>query len=170
MAATTFRLRVWTRYFESVDSVWAHKTTPARLQEELWPWTHLWLSAQDGQALQAALQTGEPVTADARLVPPGIAWPLRLVSADAPHRFEDHSDNALFSRFEHQHLLEETPDGCRYIDDVIFRPRGPSSKLSALSLKWLFTHRHRVAARHLRADRRTIGTAMLRVLLEEDGA
>lgn len=168
MAVTTFRLRVWTRYFESVDSVWAHKTTPSRLQEELRPWARLVLSEHDSQALQAALQAGQPATASARLVPPGVSWPIQLVSADAPRRYEDHSQNALFSRFEHRHELEETPDGCRYIDDVIFTPRGPSSKLSALSLKWLFTHRHRVAARHLRADRRTVGTAVLRVLIEAD--
>ncbi|MFT4976819.1 MAG: hypothetical protein ACI8S6_002724 [Myxococcota bacterium] len=168
MAETTFRLRVWTRYFESVAAVWAHKSAPERLAEDLRPWLRLRFAAEDERTLHAALLAGEPARAVGRLVPPGVAWPVDLVRAEPPLFFEDHSDNVLFSRFEHRHILEEAPDGCRYVDDVIFMPRGPSTKLSAIALKWVFIHRHRVAARRLRPDVRTVGTAVLRVLIEED--
>ena len=169
MGETTFRLRVWTRYSEPVAAVWAHKTTPARLAAELRPWAALRLSQGDQQTLQAAVLEGHSAAVGAWLVPPGIRWPLQLVSSVPGECFEDHSENVLFSRFEHRHVFQPTDEGCRYIDDVIFTPRGPSAKLVALSTKWLFVHRHRVAARHLQPDRKTVGTAVLRVLIEEEG-
>jgi ligand-binding SRPBCC domain-containing protein len=168
MAETTFKLRVWTRYFTSVEEVWAHKTTPAHLLAELPYWARPALSAKDIDTLREAILHNRPAEVSARVGLLKLSWPIRLVHSAPPLLFEDHSENRMFSRFEHRHQLEEAPDGCRYIDQVTFTPRGPSAKLSALSLKWVFERRHRVAARHLPADQRTIGTAVLRVLIEED--
>ena len=166
MAATAFRLRVWTRYFTTPAAVWAYKTDPERIQAELRPWLSLRLA--DPDALRAALTAGQTaLETTARLTPPGIAWPLQIQLVTPGACFEDRSENALFSRFEHRHTVEETPDGSRYIDDVVFQPRLPAAKLAAILTQRLFVHRHRVAAQHLPADARTVGTSILRVLIEE---
>ena len=136
MAETTFQLRVWTRYFTSMDDVWAYKTTPALLLAELPRWARPVLSGADRDTLQEAVLSGRPAEVRGRIGILPLAWPIRLVRSEPPLLFEDHSENRLFSRFEHRHQLQASPDGCRYIDQIIFTPRGPSAKLSALSLKW----------------------------------
>ena len=166
MASTTFRLRVWTRYFSPVDAVWAVKTDPACLAAELRPW--LMLSTADTDGLVEAVRAGRPLQTTARLLPVAISWPINLVESVPGQRFTDTSVNALFSRFEHQHIFEPTPDGCRYIDDVVFTPTLPTSKLTAILTRRLFVHRHRVASERLSPDARTVGTSVLRVLLEEE--
>lgn len=166
MGATTFRLRVWTRYFSSPEEVWAVKTDPACLAAEFRPW--LSFSVDDPDGLLAAVRSGGSAEAQARLLPLGIRWPISLTGSTPGEQFADTSTNALFSRFEHSHIFQPTPDGCRYIDDVVFTPALPANKLTAILTRRLFVHRHRIAAGRLPADQRTIGTSVLRVLLEED--
>lgn len=165
MPRTTFHLRVWTRYFASVEQVWAFKTDPRRLAEEFRP--YLIFLLRDTDALRRAWH-GEPGEVRARLLPLGVCWPLRVEEVDAPHRFRDTSQNRLYARFEHEHIFEPTPDGCRYIDVVTFTPTLPLQKLTAILTRRLFVHRHRVAARHLPADARTVGTSVLRVSLVDE--
>ena len=50
--ATTFHLRVWTRFFAPLEDVWALKTDPAAIQAELQPWSSF--SIKDGDALRRA--------------------------------------------------------------------------------------------------------------------
>ncbi|MEL6343935.1 MAG: hypothetical protein AAFV53_12450 [Myxococcota bacterium] len=166
MASTTFRLRVWTRFLAPRADVWVLKTDPRRLVEEFLPYA-LFLSIDGGATVRGAREglTGKTTGI---LLPPGLPWPIDLIRSEPERVYVDHSKNLLYSRFEHQHLFEETPDGCRYIDDVIFQPALPFRKLSAVLTERMFIHRHQVAARHLPVDVRTVGTSVLRVLIEEE--
>ncbi|MFT5685522.1 MAG: ligand-binding SRPBCC domain-containing protein [Myxococcota bacterium] len=164
MGTTTFRLRVWTRYFSPPEKVWAVKTDPDCLAAELRPW--LRFSVSDADGLLAAVRSGDSAESEARLL--GIRWPIHLTGSTPGEQYADTSTNALFSRFEHTHVFEPTPDGCRYIDDVVFTPALPANKLTAILTRRLFVHRHRVVAQRLPADLKTIGTSILRVLLEEE--
>ena len=163
--ATTFRLRVWTRFFASVEEVWALKTDGDHLRSEF-PWFAPF-RVDDEERLRAAFEACEPCEVDGRFGPAGLSWPLRLEAVERCVRYRDTSENVLYSRFEHEHLFEAASDGCRYIDEVTFTPNGPAQKAVALSTLWVFRHRHRVTARKLPADTRTVGTGILRVLVED---
>jgi ligand-binding SRPBCC domain-containing protein len=158
---TTFHLRVWTRYFETPERVWQVKTDPAMLAKEL-P-RGFGLCMANPEVLAQALADGRPCEVPATIGPLRLAWPLRVEAVEPLRRYRDTSENALFSLYEHEHQLEPTPDGTRYIDKLIFRPALPAGKLVAILTQRLFVHRHQVAARHLRADARTIGVSVLRV-------
>ena len=166
MGATTFRLRVWTRYFSPADEVWAVKTDPACIAAEFRP--YLQLALDDADALLAAIRAGSALQTAARLLPLGVGWPIVLEGGVPGVSFKSTSTNTIFSRFEHTHTVQTTIDGSRYIDDVVFTPALPAAKLTAILTQRLFVHRHRVAAQRLSADARTVGTSVLRVLLEED--
>lgn len=172
MPPTAFHLRVWTRFYAPVEAVWAQKTDPAALAEEFRPFARFVSDEPDRVA--RALRGEVPMEIHARLqpggVPPGIAWPLRVEAVEEGRRFRDTSVNALFSRFEHEHLFEETPDGCRYVDAVTFVPRNPLQKATAIATRRFFIHRHHVAARRLPTDPQATGVAMLRVLVEGEAA
>jgi ligand-binding SRPBCC domain-containing protein len=158
---TTFHLRVWTRFFETQERVWDVKTDPAQLAKEF-PWG-LGISLAKPDLLARAFSDARPCELPATLGFMRLAWPLRMEAIEPHRRFRDSSENALFSRYEHEHLFESTPDGTRYIDKLIFQPAVPAAKLLAIATRRLFVHRHQVAARHLRADARTIGVSILRV-------
>ena len=157
MGATTFRLRVWTRYFSPIDEVWAVKTDPACMTAELRPYFQL--SVDDADALREAVRGGRSLRTDARLLPFGLGWPIELVESVPGESFKDTSSNAIFSRYEHSHIFQSTVDGCRYIDDVVFTPSLPASKMTAIITRRLFVHRHRVASERLSADARTVAAA-----------
>jgi ligand-binding SRPBCC domain-containing protein len=169
--ATTFHLRVWTRFFAPVEDVWALKTDPAAIQAEFRPYSAF--SIQDGDALRRALGGALPADLSAalrlgHLLP--VAWPIHLASAVKNTSFRDTSTNALFTRFEHDHLFEPTPDGCRYVDAVTFTSKAPAQKLFAIGMQRLFQHRHAVAATRLKTDPQATGVAVLRVLVEAEDA
>ena len=156
---TTFHLRAWTRFFDPIDRVWQVKTSRECLLREFPGWAPL--RVEDEQRLQAAFDRAEPVEVQARL---GLLpWPLRLELIEPGRRFVDSSENSLFESWHHEHLFEETSDGCRYIDAVTFRPRLPASKLAAVLTERFFIGRHKAAAPLLNADPRTIGVTVLRV-------
>jgi len=163
--APTWRLRVWTRFLAPAQDVWAYKTSLVGLRTELSP---LRLVIADPQGMERALAQGRPGHFQARLVPPGVAWPIDLVEVEPGRLFADHSDNALFSRFEHRHLVEPTPDGARYVDDLLLSPRGPlRGAILSLTVR-LFQHRHRRAARDLPHDPRVCGITVLREQLAHE--
>lgn len=171
MAETTFHLRVWTRFFDPVERVWAVKTDPDVMRSEFPPFFAF--DVRDPDALRAAFEAGQPVEVAGRfgtrmLGPARLPWPVRLEAVEPLRRFRDTSDNAMFKRFEHEHVFQETVDGTRYIDAVTFTPRLPAAKATAILLQRVFIHRHRVAARHLQPDARTVGTSVLRVLGEDE--
>lgn len=163
MSTTTFRLRVWTRFYAPPERVWELKTDPAALSGEFPLW--MAVSFGDGAAFRSALMKGAGAELSGRVGP--IPWPSKIEAVEAGHRFRESSTNAIFSRYEHEHLVEETPDGARYIDDIVFTPRTGLNKLTAIALQRTFQHRHRMSAIRLPADTRTVGTAVLRVLVEE---
>ncbi len=150
---TRWRLRVWTRFFESPATVWARKTDLGAIADEFPPWLPFALPADQRPALFAG------AVVQARLGP--IAWPLRVTAHVAGEFFTDESENALYAEFIHTHRVEPSSDGCRYIDEVCFVPRF-ASKAVAIATAHSFVQRHRRAARHLDADARTVGTAVLR--------
>ncbi len=164
--STTFHLRVWTRYNDPVSKVWAVKTDPKNLRGEFPFW--LPFRVEDEAGLSAAFAAGRPFETAGKVGLLGIAWPVRLESVEPGRRFRDSSTNALFSRFEHEHIFEETRDGARYVDAVTFTPCVPAPKMVAILLKQFFVARHRAASRLLSPDRLTIGTHVLRVLIEEE--
>ncbi len=165
--STTFHLRVWTRFSDPVQRVWQVKTSPQAFALEFPPWAPF--RPSDPDALHRALQTGEGLDTQARFGP-GIAWPLRLDPPEIGRRFVDHSSNALFQDWRHEHIFEETAEGCRYIDALTFTPAVPAAKLSAVLTRHFFVHRHKAVAHLLNADSRTIGVSVLRVAdLEELG-
>lgn len=162
--STTFRLRVWTRFLAPVAEVWRIKTEGPSLRGEFPAW--LPFRVDDEAALERAFSACEPCEVRGSLGL-GIPWPLRLEAVEPGVRYRDSSQNALYRRFEHEHIFEPTRDGCRYIDDVIFEPALPAAKALALSTLWLFQGRHRRAARLLPVDPQSVGTGVLRVLVEE---
>lgn len=169
--ATTFHLRVWSRFLAPVEDVWALKTDPAALQAEFRPWATF--AIPDGAALTRALGGDVPTTLDCSLRLGGVlpvAWPARVESAVAHRSYRDTSTNALYARWEHDHLFEVTPDGCRYVDAVTFTSRAPLQKVFAIATQRLFQHRHAVAAKRLPTDPQATAVAVLRVLVEEEAA
>lgn len=165
---TTFQLRVWTRFFASPEQVWALKTNPAALAAEFQPYFSF---SADAAAMSRAFAGALPAEIPAKLrpfgIPPGISWPVHLREAKAPEAYTDTSENIIYSRFSHHHSIEVTPDGCRYIDAVVFAPR-LASKPMALFTERLFRHRHKMAAKSLKADPQATGVSVLRVLIEEE--
>lgn len=167
--ATTFHLRVWTRFLAPVEDVWKLKTDPASIMAEFRPYASFCL---DENAVREAMAGHVPVDMKAslrlgRMLP--VAWPSRLESVKPNLSFRDTSTNRLFSRFEHDHLFEPTPDGCRYVDAVTFTSTVPAQKITAILTKRLFEHRHMVAARSLPTDPQATGVSVLRVLVEAEG-
>jgi ligand-binding SRPBCC domain-containing protein len=170
---TTFHLRVWTRFFVPVEEVWAVKTDPERVSAEFFPFASMrWKDvgaarqALSGVTLPAELQA----TVSLPFAPVGVPWPIRLDAFERGVRFRDTSVNALYSRFEHEHVFEKTSDGCRYVDIVTFTPTAPLQKLAAIATRRLFVHRHNVVARQLAADPQVTGVGVLRVMVEEETA
>lgn len=165
---TTFHLRVWTRFLAPLEDVWKLKTDPAAIAAEFRPYHSF---SMNDEAIRAALGGDVPADIPAsfrvgRMVP--IAWPIHLAAAQHHVSYRDTSTNQLFSRFEHDHLFEVTPDGCRYIDAVTFVSTVPAQKLTAILLKRMFEHRHAVAARALPTDPQATGISVLRVLVEAE--
>jgi ligand-binding SRPBCC domain-containing protein len=167
---TTFHLRVWTRFLAPVEDVWRLKTDPEALAAEFLPYVSF--RVDDAESYVRAFAEGRAVEAAGRLCPRGwpvgVRWPMRLESVDPGTSYRDSSTNRLYTRFEHTHLFEPTPDGCRYVDAVTFTPALPAQKLAAILTRRFFVHRHRVAAGRLRADQQATGTSVLRVLVEQD--
>lgn len=161
----TWRLRVWTRFLAPPDQVWALKTDPDRLAQELWP---LVLRFQDRAAVAQALQQGRPGRFPARLYPPGLRWVTELSEVVPGQRFVDRSQNLLYRDFEHRHLVEPAQDGTRYVDDVRFTPAGPWPGLIVALTRLSFQSRHRRAARLLPHDPRATGVVVLRQVLEHE--
>lgn len=161
----SWRLRVWTRFLAPPEQVWAFKTDPDRLAQELWP---LVLRFDDRAALVAALQQGLPGRFPARLYPPGLRWVTELAQVEPGQRFVDRSQNLLYRDFEHRHVVQPVTDGTRYVDDVTFTPAGPWPELIVHLTRLSFQSRHRRAARHLPHDPRATGVVVLRQVLEHE--
>jgi hypothetical protein len=82
---------------------------------------------------------------------------------------DDSSPSLLpFDHWEHTGELQDTPDGSRYIDHIVFTPGGPVQKLVAIATQRAFQRRHQRAANHLPADARTVGVAVLRVVHRDE--
>lgn len=166
MPTTTFHLRVWTRYFEPPERLWAARTDLGRLAAEFPAWAPL--SLADPGALSAAVAAGGPLESQARvgLLP----WPFALTQVEPGVAYQDTSDNALFARWAHTLRVEPTADGARVVDAVTFTPRLPAKPTAILTQRF-FVQRHVRAAVGLSADARTVGVSVLRVWdPEEDEA
>ncbi len=162
--ATTFVLRVWTRFACSPDEVWRHRVDG--LAPELATWKHLWLEG-DAPVAQDAL----PPQVTTTLKPAGpvlpVKWPVRVTAISPGTSWTDTSENALYARFAHEHTVEATSDGARYVDTVTFTPRGGAQKLAAQLTERMITGRHRAMAKVLAADPQATGVSVLRVRVED---
>jgi ligand-binding SRPBCC domain-containing protein len=165
---TTFHLRVWTRFLAPVEEVWALKTDPRAIVAEFRP--HGFSMAETDLAAALAGKVPADIAATFRFggIPPGISWPIRLESVVEHQRYRDTSTNALYSRWEHDHVFETTPDGCRYVDAVTFTSTAPLQKLFAILTKRTFERRHRIAAKRIATDPQATAVSVLRVLVEAE--
>jgi ligand-binding SRPBCC domain-containing protein len=161
--STVYSLRVWTRFLASPEAVWALKTDPAQLTREFRPYGHLTMPEADISRMRAALDAGGSCSAEARLWPAGMRWPMHLTVLEPGRRYRDTSTNALYRVFEHTHILEPGADGTRYVDAVRFEPAIAPSAVVARMTRIMFEHRHRVAARSLPTDPAVVGISVLRV-------
>lgn len=162
--ATTFVLRVWTRFFESPERVWAEKTSTDVLCRAFALGTSLRL--EDPEGVQRSLREGTSLETAGRLGP--VSWPLAITEVTPGRAFVARSTNALFHVWRHDVLVEPTRDGSRSLDTVTFAPALRGAKALAIATERLFVRRHRADAERLSADLRTIGVSALRVANDED--
>ena len=156
---TRYQLSCSTRFYASPDQVWALKTDLERIGEEMSPLLRFSL---DEAAARAALRgEGVPRTVDGKIWGL-VSWPFEFVSYAPGQRFVDRSSNALFSAWEHEHIVEQASDAVRYVDIVRFTPAVGPAKLVAIAVQRFFQRRHRRAARHLPTDGRATAVALLR--------
>ena len=160
-----FHLRCATLFLASMEEVWAFKTNAEHMQDEFKPF----FQGDPRPAAEALLRLhqGElPVHYElqARL-PGGIRlskWPVTIEVFEPPFRFVDTSENTLVSYWRHEHRLERSDHGVRYVDQVDFTPRSSPKRRIAAGIRELFLHRHRRAARHLPSIPRATAIATLR--------
>lgn len=163
--APQFHLRCSTLFLTGMEEVWAFKTDALQMKNELHPF--LIGDAEPAEHAFSALRGGElPVhyRLQARLFG-GLQlsdWPVTIVEFDPPTGFVDTSQNALVTRWRHEHRLEPTSEGVRYVDQVEFTPRLRPYRWVAAGIRELFLHRHRQAAKHLPTVTRATGIATLR--------
>lgn len=162
--STTFVLRVWTRFHESPDRVWAQKTAPEAFSRALPFWVAFRLD--DPAGLQHALGAGSPFESTGHLGP--VDWPVAVTEVEPGVSFVSRSSNALFHLWRHELRVETTSDGARFLDTITFAPAVRGAKALAVATERLFVRRHRADAEHLQADTRTIGVSALRVANDED--
>ncbi len=156
-------LRVWTRFIASPEAVWALKTDPEKLALEFRPFSTLTMDAADVERMRAAFQAGTSCSAEARLWPAGVRWPMHLTVLEPGRKFQDTSTNALYRFFEHTHIVEPAAGGARYLDVVRFEPARSPPGFFARMTRRMYEHRHRVAARSLPTDPDVVGMSVLRV-------
>lgn len=162
-----FHLRCSTLFQASAEEVWAFKTNAKHMQDEFKPFLHADPSPAEA-AFHRLKQGMLPVryTLNSTLlgwVPLGD-WPVEIQIFEPHRRFVDTSQNAAFSYWRHEHRLEESEGGIRYVDQVDFTPRSGPHRWIAAGLRELFLHRHRRAARHLLSIPRATAIATLREL------
>ncbi len=162
-----WRLTVWSRHRASLEEVWARKTEPLDLREELLPW--LRITVEDVDGLRRALRETGTGTFAGRVTGPlgilGFDWPFEIRGTRPRRWYRDASRNLLLAAFEHEHRLEVTGDGLvRYVDEVTFSPAFGPGRLTGEVLRALFVHRHHRAARVLPVDGAALGRSWLRRL------
>ena len=165
--AARFHLRCATLFRASPEEVWALKTNWEKMQDEFRP-LFQGTSSEGEQALAALKQGNLPVnyTLSVRLgglLPIGH-WDVEVSEYEEGRFFVDSSENRVFSAWRHEHRIEPSSLGTRYVDLVDFQPRGRAVHWTAIALRELFLHRHRRAAQHLPTEVRATAIATLRKL------
>ncbi|NHR05492.1 hypothetical protein HA052_09780 [Chromobacterium haemolyticum] len=139
---------VRSRLSVDADRVWAHATSAAGVNDELWPWLGMRLP---GKALPAGLKP------PARIGPCWILlFGLLPVECDdlgltrlEPGAFDERSTMLTQRRWLHRRRVRALSDGCEVVDRIGFAPRVP----------WLLTLHYGIfrlvfAWRHARLRRR----------------
>ncbi len=154
--AETYHLRCWTRIYAPLDQVWALRTAPDGVRQELPSWLQLDGETQPGQGGELSLS-----------LPLGLGrvdWHEQFDAWEPPARWLKHvEDNDVFARWEHEQLFEETSDGCRTVDVVTFQPKGPARAVARAVLE-IFLARHRKLAERVPTDKRATAIAVMRTL------
>ncbi|MCP4915406.1 MAG: hypothetical protein GY913_00650 [Proteobacteria bacterium] len=167
-----YHLRVSTRFFAPLEDVWRAKTDVDKLEDELHPWLRARI---DQDKLQRGLRGEDVGPVDIRFmflgVIPAPAWELNLTEFRERQEFVDVSENAVFSQWEHRHIVQQTDDAVRYLDAITFTPRRRPTRWVARFVEELFIHRHKRTARHFETDARATAASFLRTdpILDEDG-
>ena len=76
-----------------------------------------------------------------------MAWLARISEYEPPHRFVDEQVEGPFAAWRHEHLMVETPEGCRLEDRITYRLRWwqwPGAWYVRSQLRRTFAYRHRV--------------------------
>ncbi len=162
--STTFVLRVWTRFHESPERVWAEKTSTEALCRAFPLGASLRLS--DPEGMQQSLRDGTDFKTRGQLGP--LQWPVAIAEVQPGVGFVARSTNDLFHLWRHDLRVEPTRDGARWVDTLTFAPALRGAKPLAIATERLFVRRHRADAERLSADLRTVGVSALRVANDED--
>jgi hypothetical protein len=132
--------------------VWDRVTTPAGVNDEMWPYLRMTLPRGLDRIDLAEIELGKPV---------GRSWillfglvpfdydDLVLVRLDPGEGFLERSTMLSQRLWEHERTLERDGNGCRITDRVRWEPR-LAAMASALRpvIGWFFRHRHRRLHRH----------------------
>jgi ligand-binding SRPBCC domain-containing protein len=129
------------------DAVWAHCSSMDGVSRELWPLMRMTYPA-DREALGgSAFVAGRPLFRSCLLlfgVLPIDRSDLTLVELDVGRRFLERSPMLSQKLWEHERLLEPTPEGTRVTDRLRWRGRFPGAGAAfALAVPVLFRWRHR---------------------------
>ena len=163
-----FRLLAWTRFDEAPDRVWAARSDPERLDREFPPGFRLRLPRAEAETLGRILREGGSGAFEGRFGAARLRWPMRVEVVRPGRHFRDTSENALFRRWVHDHIVEETTDGARYLDRVTFEPATAWPRALALATERLFIVRHRRGVEGLRHDPQAWAVTALRELFDDE--
>lgn len=129
------------------EAVWERVTTPAGVNDELWPLFRMTAPARLRRDGLGVVETGQRICRSFVLLGGVIPvdWDdITLVHLDPPAGFRERSSMLSQRVWEHERTLEQTPDGCVLSDRIGYEPRVaiPDAILSAL-FSGVFRHRHR---------------------------
>ena len=128
------------------DVVWAHATTPAGVNRELWPLVRMTFPRHVGALTPDTVPLRERICRSWVLlfgVLPVDYDDLTLVAL-APGRFLERSTMLSQRRWEHERTVTSDPRGCRVTDRVCFEPRvGALKPLYRPIFRAAFALRHR---------------------------
>jgi ligand-binding SRPBCC domain-containing protein len=119
----TFLVRVESVLRASPAAVWAHASSMAGVNEELWP---VRMSHPPGARLDASVPLGVPLLRSVVTlggVVPIDVHELRLLSFDEGRAFHEDSRTLVERRWQHRRTIDPSGEGTRVVDEVTFSPR-----------------------------------------------
>ena len=106
--------RISTLPFSRVETFAWHKR-PGALARFTPPWQQVELVRKVG-----GLETGSEVEFKMKLGPVWKTWLARHTDYEEGRLFRDIQIEGPFAAWDHQHIFEDAPEGCRYIDRIVY--------------------------------------------------